>query len=198
LSLKNDIEMVKEELSSEEKFFEKAVVTEKFVKKYKNSLIGSVVVIVLLVAGNIVYTLNEQSRIAEANTVLLELQTDSSNITLQARLDSLSPALHDVWMYSKAIVDKDTNSLKTLQSSNNALVQDLASYEVAQEMNSLSSLNAYSSKSSAMYTDLAILESAVLLMNEQKISEAHMKLSQISLTSPLAQVAKTLMHYGVK
>ena len=35
LSLKTDIEMVKDELTSEEKFFEKAVVTEKFIKKYK-------------------------------------------------------------------------------------------------------------------------------------------------------------------
>jgi len=35
LSLKQDIEMVKEELNSEEKFFEKAVLTERFVKKYK-------------------------------------------------------------------------------------------------------------------------------------------------------------------
>jgi len=45
LSLKNNIEMVKEELNSEEKFFEKAVITEKFVKKYKNLLIGSVIAI---------------------------------------------------------------------------------------------------------------------------------------------------------
>ena len=35
MSLKEELEMVKEELSSEEKFFEKAVITEKFVKKYK-------------------------------------------------------------------------------------------------------------------------------------------------------------------
>jgi hypothetical protein len=38
LSLKENINMVREELNSEEKFFEKAVITEKFVKKYKNLL----------------------------------------------------------------------------------------------------------------------------------------------------------------
>jgi len=47
LSLKENIGMVKEELTAEEQFFEKAVVTERFVKKYKNVMIGSLVVIVL-------------------------------------------------------------------------------------------------------------------------------------------------------
>ena len=48
MSLKDNIEMVKEELNSEEKFFERSVITERFVKKYKNAIIASVVVIVLL------------------------------------------------------------------------------------------------------------------------------------------------------
>ena len=198
MSLKTDIEMVKEELSSEEKFFEKAVVTEKFVKKYKNSLIGSVVVIVLLVAGNIAYTVSEQNRITEANTALGELQEKGANKATQARLESLSPVLHDVWLYSKAIANKDMGSLKTLTSSKSSVVKDLASYELAQQEGSLTALNEYGSKNEAIYGDLARVEAAVLLMNEKKIDEAHSKLSQISLTSPLAQVAKTLMHYGVK
>ena len=198
MSLKTDIEMVKEELSSEEKFFEKAVVTEKFVKKYKNSLIGSVVVIVLLVAGNIAYTISEQNRVTEVNTILLELQAKGANTATQSRLESLSPILYDVWLYSKAIVNNDMSSLKMLKSSKSLLIEDLASYELAQQEGSLTALNNYGSKNEAIYSDLAKVEAAVLLMNEKKIDAAHTKLSQISLTSPLAQVAKTLMHYGVK
>ena len=52
LSLQQELQMVKEELTSEEKFFEKAVVTEKFVKKYRKPLIGVVVAIVLIVVGD--------------------------------------------------------------------------------------------------------------------------------------------------
>ena len=62
LSLKENIDMVKQELNSEEKFFEKAVITEKFVKKYKNMMIASVVAIVVLVAANIGYEANEASK----------------------------------------------------------------------------------------------------------------------------------------
>lgn len=197
MSLKNDIEMVKEELNAEEKFFEKAVVTEKFVKKYKKAIIGSVVAVVVLVAGNIGYTISENNRLAEVNSVLSELQTKSTP-ALEARLDSLSPTLSDVWHYSQAVVNKDLVTLKKLEKSKAILIGDLASYEAAQNANDLQTLESYANSNEAVYADLARVEAAILLMNEKKIDEAHQKLSLINVTSPLAQVAKALMHYGVK
>ncbi len=189
--------MVKEELNAEEKFFEKAVVTEKFVKKYKKAIIGSVVAVVVLVAGNIGYTISENNRLAEVNSVLSELQTKSTP-ALEARLDSLSPTLSDVWHYSQAVVNKDLVTLKKLEKSKAILIGDLASYEAAQNANDLQTLESYANSNEAVYADLARVEAAILLMNEKKIDEAHEKLSLINVTSPLAQVAKALMHYGVK
>jgi len=45
--------MVRNELTSEEKFFEKAVVTEKFLKKYKNLIVAGVIATALFIAGNV-------------------------------------------------------------------------------------------------------------------------------------------------
>ena len=198
MSLKTDIEMVKEELTSEEKFFEKAVVTEKFVKKYKNVMIGSVVAVVLLVAGNIAYNINKQNTLDSANATLTELQANPNNPAKLATLESLSPALYDVWTYSEALANKDTVRLEKLQTSKTTLIGDLASYEVAQKANTKESLNSYAQNSDAVYADLARVQSAIILMNESKIDEAHTKLSMINLNSPLAEVSKALMHYGVK
>lgn len=197
MSLKNDIEMVKEELNSEEKFFEKAVVTEKFVKKYKKPLIGAVVAIVILVAGNIIYTMKEESRIADVNALLTKLEA-GGNSALQSQLSALSPALADVWLYSQAVVKEDVDTLEKLKSSKTLLIGDLASYEVAQNKQTLADLESYAGKSDAIYADLAQVQAAILLMNEKKVEEAHEKLSLISMNSPLSQVAKALMHYGVK
>lgn len=198
MSLKTNIDMVKEELTSEEKFFEKAVVTEKFVKKYKNVMIGSVVAIALFVAGNIAYTINKQNTIDEANRTLLELQTNPDNSIALSRLEELSPTLKDVWLYSQAIVSKDMDALSKLKDSQAIMVSDLSQYEVAQNANDVSKLEEYASKQDAVYRDLAYIQSAVILMNDKKIDEAHEKLSMIGIDSPLAQVAKSLMHYGVK
>ena len=198
MSLKTDIEMVKDELTSEEKFFEKAVVTEKFVKKYKKLMIGSVIAVVLVVAGDIAYTINKNNTISSANEALLELQKNANNPATLARLASLSPALSQLWLYSQAIADKDMKALEKLQSSKAALLGDLSSYELAQNSQDLTKLNSYASKSDAIYADLARLQSAIILMNEKKIDKAHDKLSMINVNSPLAQVAQALMHYGVK
>lgn len=198
MSLKNDIEMVKEELSSEEKFFEKAVITEKFVKKYKNVIIGSVAVIVVIVAANIGYEINKQQTVSAANEALAELKKDAANTNVSSRLESLSPALHDVWSYSQAIATHNIDTLKKLSKSNTSVVNDLASYEVAQAQNSVQELDTYSSSEDAIFKDLAVIESAILLMNENKIEEAHDKLSTISSNSSMAEIAKLLSHYGIK
>ncbi|MDF1883915.1 hypothetical protein JHD49_08200 [Sulfurimonas sp. SAG-AH-194-C21] len=198
MSLKTDIEMVKDELTSEEKFFEKAVVTEKFVKKYKKLIIASVVAIVLFTAGNIAYTINKQNTINSANAALSELQINSDNPATLARLESLSPTLSSVWLYSQAIVNKDIATLEKLKSSKALLIADLASYEVAQDAKDMSALETYASKQDAIYADLAKVQSAVVFMNDKKIDQAHEILSMININSPLSQVAKALMHYGAK
>jgi len=198
LSLKDDLGMIKEELTAEEKFFEKAVVTEKFVTKYKNVMIGSVVVIALLVAGNIIYDINKQSTLKTANETLASLKANPTDKATLAKLESLSPSLHDAWLYSQAVANADVKELEKLQNSKTILLGDLATYEVAQNLQDKKKLESYAQTQNAIYRDLAQIQLALILMNENKITEAHSKLSMISIDSPLASVAKALMHYGVK
>jgi len=198
LSLKNNLDMVKEELNSEEKFFEKAVITEKFVKKYKNLMIASVIGVVILISGNIAYDINKQNTKDAANEALLELMKDSTSATALTRLESLSPTLRDVWVYSQAVVSKDTAALESLKSSNDVIISDLASYELAVESKDRATLDSYALKQNSIYKDLAHIQSAVLLIESGNTTEAQEKLSLISIDSSLAQVAASLMHYGVK
>ena len=198
MSLKQDIEMVKEELNSEEKFFEKAVITEKFVKKYKNIMIASVVIIVLVVGANVTYTINKQNKIDAANLALSQLQSNPKDEASLSKLESLSPALYDVWSYSQAVVNKNFKSLTKLKDSKSTLVGDLSAYTLASEAKDVAALSSYVLKQDSIYKDLAQVQAAVLLINESKIAQAQEKLSMISIDSPLAQVANALMHYGVK
>lgn len=198
MSIKNDIEMVREELSSEEKFFEKSVITERFVKKYKNIIIAGVVVAVVAVAGSIAYDINKESTITAANAALTELQADPSDKQALSRLESLSPALHDVFVYSKALVDKDIKTLESLKKSKATPLSDLVSYEVAQNNKNVNDLTSYALNQDSIYKDLAQVQAAIILMNEGNTDKAHSKLQTITDASPLANIAKALLHYGVK
>jgi len=195
LSLKENIDMVKEELNSEEKFFEKAVITEKFVKKYKNIMIASVVAVIVLVAANIAYESNEASKKTAANALLEKLIQNPSDKMSSSKLSTLNPALYDAWLYSQASVNKDLATMKELKNSKTLIVSDLAKYELA---NDVKSLDKYASKQDAIFKDLALVQAAVILLNENKVEEAHNELEKVSKTSSLSKIANALMHYGIK
>jgi len=190
--------MVREELNSEEKFFEKAVITEKFVKKYKNVMIGSIVAIVVLVSANIAYEANQQSKRDSANKAISQLNKDFKDTKALAELKSSSLPLYNVWTFSKAVVDKDVATLKELQNSKTPIVGDLAKYELAQDTNDAKALIDYSLKQNAIYKDLALVQSAIMLMYDGKTKEAHEELIKVSQESSLNNIAKALLHYGVK
>ena len=198
MSIKNDIEMVKEELNSEEKFFEKAVITEKFVKKYKNLMIAAVAAIVVVVGGNIAYEINKQSQITAANNALSVLSKDAENSEALLTLKNISPELYDVWIYSTAVAKGDLVTIKELKSSSAIMLSDLASYELAQDSKDAASLDSYASKQDAVYRDLALVQSAIILMNNSEIQKAHDILSKIQPQSSLSKIASALLHYGVK
>lgn len=195
MSLKDNINMVKDELSSEEKFFEKAVLTERFIKKYRKLMIASAVVVVLFIGANVAYEINKNSKIRDANIALSKLFLNPKDSAASNDLKSLSPELYEVWNFSQAVANKDLEAMKKLENSKTPIVGDLAKYEAA---NSASSLDEYASAQGAIFKDLALVRSAIILMNENRIEEAHNKLLKISKESPLNKTAKALLHYGIK
>jgi len=198
LSLKENISMVKEELNSEEKFFEKAVITERFVKKYKNLMIGAVVAIIVVVVANVVIESNKAATVEQANNTLTSLLANASDENAQTQLKTLSPSLYDAWNYSQAVSNKDMKLMKKLQNSKALLIDDLASYEVASQTNDVNSLNTYSMKQGAIYKDLALVQSAIIYLNNKEIQKAHQELKKVSANSSLSKIVLALSHYGVK
>lgn len=195
MSLKENINMVRSELSSEEQFFEQAIVTERFIKKYKNIIVAVAVAIAVGAVGVVAYRAYEENRIEKSNLALEKLMKDVNDAASLSELKSTNPALHDLWMLSLSAAKGDMASLEKLKSSTAPFVSDLSSYQTA---NTPKTLDDYAMKQESIYKDLALVQSAILLMKENKIDEAHEKLSRVSVDSALGKVAAALLHYGVK
>ncbi len=197
MSLKENIEMVKEELNSEEKFFESAVKAERFWGRYKTLIIGGVVAIIAVVVISAVNDAKQESDAMASNQALATLQK-GPDTAAESELATLNPHLLNLWKFSTAIASSDLAMLQTLQSSDDTILSDLATYEIAAIESDAAKLQNYASSQRAIYKDLAVIESALLLMKEKQIDQARQKLSLISQESPLYKVAASLMHYGVK
>lgn len=190
--------MVKEELNSEEKFFESAVKTERFVKKYKNKLIAAVVAIIVLTVGTAVYNASKNSRIEAANDAFAKLQKDASDVEAARELKELDPALFDVWTLSGAIASGDEDTLNKLTTSPAVAVADIASYELAVLTSNVKNLDEYAYRQNAIYRDLALVESAVLLLKKDDTDAAREKLKMLTPDSAMYKIGQMLLHYGVK
>ena len=190
--------MVKEELSSEEKFFESAVKAESFYKKYKKYIYGFLAVLTISFIVNLIYTQNQQRLVDESNRVFNTLLSDPNNDSLKLELKNLNPELYDMFILSNALKNKDIALLRELKSSKIALVSDIASYEIATFDKDLKALEAYSLSQNAIYKDYALVEEAVLLIKDKKTDLAQAKLSSIDVNSALYNVAESLKHYGAK
>ena len=132
----------------------------------------------------------EENRLADANDAYMILLKDAKNTEALAILQDKNPALFELFSYKNAMENNNTEVLKTLSSSNNELVSDIAGYHLA-IMNGTEA-------TSKLYAEVAVLNNAHLLIKEGKVSEASDELSQIEESSALYNISKIMKHYVVK
>ena len=190
MSIQDNINEVKEKFESDEKILVSAFKLEKFYKKYKFLILGTVGAVILFFGGNAVRGVIEENRLSDANDAYMVLLKDAKDSTAIATLKEKNPALFELFLYKNAMENNNTEVLKTLSSSKNELISDIAGYHLA-------IMNA-TEANSKLYAEVAYLNNANLLIKKGKISEAKDELSQIEESSPLYNISKIMKHYTIK
>ncbi len=198
MSLKENIQAVKDELNSEEKFFENAIRTERFVKRYQKPLMASVVALVIGLSSYVGYGIYTDTQTAKANEALSKLLLNPSDATALKTLSDSSEDLYDLYRLSKALKESDPKTLGELKLSKSPEVADIAKYEDAVIHSDMKSLGEYSKQQDGLYLELAMVQLAVVALQKGDVTTAQQSLLSIKKESPLYDVAQNLNHYGVK
>ncbi|MCK9374339.1 MAG: hypothetical protein M0P91_14250 [Sulfuricurvum sp.] len=198
MSLKENMEALKEELNSEEKFFESAVRTERFIKRYQKPLMAGVAALLLFAGGAIAYQAYANSKIESSNVAFNTLQSNPTDAQALKILKNDNPKLYDLWMLSQAIGKNDAAALEALKHSDALGVADIAAYEAAAIKKDKGALEGYTKMQGALYKDLALVELAVMALQQGNVEEAHKKIALIPEDSPMYSVGRSLSHYGIK
>ena len=189
MSIKENVDYVKTELSSEEKFLENFVKSERFFKKYKTLIFAFVAVILIGSVGFFIKNSIAQSNKLEANIAFNKVLENSNDTQALADLKEKNPELYDVALFLQA--KKDAKSVDI----NVPLLKELSKYSAALANKNISELDNLSMQNDFLLKEFAIFNKALFLTNEGKFNEAKTTLALIPQTSKAFELAKLLNHY---
>ena len=190
MSIKDDVNYVKKELSSDEKVLESAFRIEELYKKYKFVIWGVVAAVILFFAGKAAMDAMHEAKLADANKAFLTLQTKADDTQALQILKEKNPALFELFSYAQAVKKQDVKTLSALAGSSNAVISDSSKYVAATLENK--------SSDSKLYKEMALLEGAYLDIKAGDTKSAKAKLELIDERSSLSMLASLLMHSTLK
>jgi len=187
VSIKDELQHVKDELSGDEKILESAFKLERLYKKYKTLIWGVLILILVGVGGNIAWGAYQQNKLDTANQAFLSLQKNPDNKDAVATLKSNNPELYTLYALNQALKNQQVETLKTFENNKDPLIADIARYHAG----------ALEGKpvDSVYYHDLTVVEEAYADLKTGKKAAAKSKLSLIAEDSPVAKIAQLLKHY---
>ncbi|EAB5399171.1 hypothetical protein EAS93_04805 [Campylobacter jejuni] len=187
MGLKDNLKAVKNELNTEEQFIENFIKGERFIRKYKFYISAVVIILVAWFAGNFIISKINDYKTKEANEIYANLIQDPSNKNLLEQLKNKNTNLYTIFLLKENINDLNNtafqNELKQIY--NNAQTNTLLKNIIALSLGD---------KSIFLKNYDKLLE-AYKLLEQIKIEEANVLLSQIKENSSLNQIAKNLKHY---
>ena len=190
MSIKDDVNYVKTELSSDEKVLESAFKLESLYKRYKKIIWGVAGAILVFAVMNVGMEALHQSKLASANQALLTLQSKPDDANALSVLKENNPPLYELYLFSHAAKQKDVKALKEISGSKDDILADMSRYTVG----------AIEKKpvDSKLYTEMAYLEEAYVAIKAGDIQKAKNKLALIDERSSLSMLAKLLEHSTLK
>ncbi|ECP7644139.1 hypothetical protein ACMXEJ_001963 [Campylobacter jejuni] len=187
MGLKDNLKAVKNELNTEEQFIENFIKGERFIRKYKFYISAVVIILVAWFAGNFIISKINDYKTKEANEIYVNLIQDPSNKNLLEQLKNKNTNLYAIFLLKENINDFNNTTLQNelKQIYNNAQTNTLLKNIIALSLGD---------KSIFLKNYDKLLE-AYKLLEQNKIEEANVLLSQIKENSSLNQIAKNLKHY---
>ena len=190
MSIQDDVNYVKKELSGDEKVLESAFKLESLYKKYKFQLWGVIIVLILFFGGQAVMSALHEAKLVKANEAFLTLQSNSDDTNALKVLKENNPALLELYNYAQAVKKEDIKALESLTSSSNSVIADASGYTAG--------VLKKKPVDSKLYKEMALFEEAYLSILAGDVKTAQNKLELIDERSSLSVIKEFLKHSTIK
>ena len=189
MSIKENVDYIKEELSSQEKFLENFVKGERFYKKYKTLIFAFIAIAILGGIGLVIKNNIDESNKLKANIAFNKVLQNSTDTQALEELKNTNEKLYEVALFLQA--KKENKAVEV----NIPLLKELSKYQVALANKNVDELTNLSMQNDFLLKEFAIFNKALLLSNEGKYDDAKSTLKLIPQTSKAFELANLLNHY---
>lgn len=187
MGLKDNLKAVKNELNTEEQFIENFIKGERFIRKYKFYISAIVIVLIAWFIGDFTISKINEYKIKKANEIYANLLQNPNDKNFLEKLKNKNINLYAVFLLKENIDDFNNTTFQ------NELRQIYSNTQTNPLLKNIIALS-LGDKSIFLKNYDKLLE-AYRLLEQNKIEEANILLSQIKENSSLSQIAKNLKHY---
>lgn len=191
MSIKQDLQMAKAEISSDEKMLESVFRIEAFIKKYKMLFLALIIAIIGWIAWFYISDYLKEQKAIKSTALMEKIQSNQSDESAWSELKKENLALYEMMRLSYAIKNENTQELEQVKNSTNPFIASYANYELSSMTQNLSNIK------EGAFVDLALLQEGYKLASKKEHKQALNKLNEISNTSELKDFALRIGHYGI-
>ena len=185
MSLKEDIDGIKKELSTEESFLESFLKVEKFYKNNKTAIIAGITAVIIGIIGFYTYSyiqLQEKIKVNIAFNKVLENPTDEK-------------AMEDLKIKSEKLYQIAQFMEKGNSKSDNEFLNQLSIYTEAISKNNTMELGSIAQNQNFLLKDFALLNKAIIEAKKGEYNKAKESLKVIPTNSDAKVLVQMLQHY---
>lgn len=187
MSIKDDVNYLKNELNNEEKLLENFVKLERFFKKYKKIIY--VLILLAIITPIAIFTKNkiDQSNLYKANIALNNYLEQGDESSLEY-LKNKNQSLYEVALFLTA--KKELSEINI----SSKYLKELLEYQIAAKEMNFDKLDALRKNDDFLIKDYAILHEAIILVNQEEYGKAKAILEEINQDSKVYELAILLKH----
>lgn len=187
MSLKENVSYIKDEISTEEQFFENFFKIEKFYRKYKKIILVTSLLVVTGVIGFTILNYTNEKNIIAANDAYSKVMLDNEDKASLDELKSINEKLYNIALFQ---ITKDKTIATDAQ-----FVEDIAAYNSAVAKSDLVTLDGMIMKQDFLLKDFAVLSKTLILIDKKEYKKAKETISRIDEKSRILPLSNMIKHF---
>lgn len=187
MSLKENVSYIKDEISTEEQFFENFFKIEKFYKKYKKIILAVVVAGVLGLIGMALFDFLSQKNAVVANEAYTKVLLNNND---KGALDELKSANEELYNIALFQISQEKTT-----ASNVAYLEDIASYNTAVAKGDIAALDGMIMQQDFLLKDFAVLSKTLILIEKKEYKKAKDTIARIDEKSRVLPLSNMIKHF---